>query len=353
MDESHGAVPEPDSSTVVDFPAPAPTISTSSSLLHALTAPPPKPPRTSPPPFYNPYPYEPQWKLDRTLAKHEQHFFHHREDYWMRDIRGFKIRHVKLRVVTVVINGVAERQARVRRALEEERLARPPPPAVGMAEMAGAVDFATADGQRGIPVKMLLASRRALESGMQNPKWKCFTDWHRDTEWVRIKWPAYPEHTAPRSILVTRRVNLRRPRRPVTRLELVVELAGVITQYYSEATALEPAPEYAHLALGPGEGRVSLYGLLMVGLRPAPDGVFDIVLELNSASADMKPRVVHRISAADLDALLPAESRPSSPAPLEVEAAGPSSAEGAGAAATPADAQMPVPKVERSATPTL
>ncbi|KAH9857568.1 hypothetical protein C2E23DRAFT_804835 [Lenzites betulinus] len=215
--------------------------------------------------------------------------------------------------------------------------------------MVGAVDFATADGTRGIPVRMLMASRRALHSGMQNPKWKCFAGWHRDTEWVRIRWPAYPQHVAPKSIVVSQRVRFKKPRRPVTRLELAVALAGVITEYYSEATSLEPAPEYAHLALGSAEGRVSLYGLLMVCLRPAADGIFDLVLELIGDEDAMKPRIVRRIDVAELDNLIAVpDVRLDSVPPPE---AGPS-IEGVSGAG-PAGPETTVLKVERASTPTL
>ncbi|KAI0373232.1 hypothetical protein BV20DRAFT_963051 [Pilatotrama ljubarskyi] len=34
---------------------------------------------------------------------------------------------------------------------------------------------------------MLLLSRKAVERGIRDSKGRCFEDWHRETEWVRIK----------------------------------------------------------------------------------------------------------------------------------------------------------------------
>lgn len=176
----------------VAHPTPPPADSSSSSLPHALSAPASARTSSSPPPEYNPYPYDAQYQIDRQLSEHEQEHFHRRQDNWMRDINRCIIDDIKLRVFMTVVNGVKARQDALTRAREEERLRRPPPPGpppgdVSVAEMVGAVEFATADGTRGIPVRMLMASRRALQSGMQNPKWKCFAGWHRDTEWVRIR----------------------------------------------------------------------------------------------------------------------------------------------------------------------
>lgn len=87
-----------------------------------------------------------------------------------------------------------------------------------------------------------------------------------------------------------------------------------------EAVPLEPAPEYAHLALGPAEGQVSLYGLLMVCLRPAADGIFDLVLELIGDEDAMKPRIVRRIDVAELDNLIAVpDARLDSVPPPEVD----------------------------------
>lgn len=45
---------------------------------------------------------------------------------------------------------------------------------------------------------------------------------------------------------------------------------------------MEPHPAFAHLALGKGDGRISLYGLRMMGLRATPRAIFDLELELDS-----------------------------------------------------------------------
>ncbi|KAI0628722.1 hypothetical protein C8Q77DRAFT_1033564, partial [Trametes polyzona] len=244
-------------------------------------------------PFYNPYPYPPTWKLLRKTNAREIHFWEKRQDEWGWDLDHrpyhFEVFH---RIRGTFIAGVLRRQKEAKKQWEDEQLARAPPPEPGAISGAGAVEFATADGTKGIPVKMLLASRRALERGLLNPKGRCFEDWPRDTEWVRIQWPAYPDHVPVRSVVISKRVTTKRPRRPITRLELAIELAGLLTQYYSVAISLEPAPAFAHLALGPSEGRISLYGLRVQGIRPAADGIFDLVLELNVDEEGAPPRIV-------------------------------------------------------------
>ncbi|KAI0355045.1 hypothetical protein OH77DRAFT_1377259, partial [Trametes cingulata] len=233
-------------------------------------------------PFYNPYPYPPQWKLGRKADKREIWFWHHRQDEWRSDVEGYPLQHMTNRVFQFALMRIKQKQAEAKKKWEDEQLARPPPPTPGQLDTGTYIEFATVDGKRGVPVKLLLLSRKAIERGIQDPKGRCFENWHRDTEWVRIQWPAYPDHVPARSILVSqRKATTYRPRRPVTRLELAVSLAGVITQFYSDVTRLEPDPAFAHLALGPAEGRISLYGLRMIGIRAAPDGFFDMTLEVD------------------------------------------------------------------------
>ena len=48
-----------------------------------------------------------------------------------------------------------------------------------------------------------------------------------------------------------------------------------------EVSAMEPHPAFAHLALGPSEGRLSLYALRMKGIRAVSQGLYDLELELD------------------------------------------------------------------------
>ena len=49
---------------------------------------------------------------------------------------------------------------------------------------------------------------------------------------------------------------------------------------------MEPHPAFEHLAFGSGEGRVSLYGLRMMALRAAENGIYDLQLELDTSESD-------------------------------------------------------------------
>ncbi|KAL1947269.1 hypothetical protein VTO73DRAFT_14230 [Trametes versicolor] len=267
-------------------------------------------------PDYCPYPYPPSWKRSRTVCQQEADMFADPESHWMylvTRLGGF-MPHQNNRVWQAITYGIALKQAEARKALEDEALARPTPPVPGGVDDVAASDivFMTADGRCGLPVKMLLTGRRALERGMRGPKVRCFENWPNDTEWVRIQWPAYPDHEPTRHIVVSKRMRSERPRRPVTRLELVVALAGVITQYYAEVTKLEPAPAFAHLALGPAEGCISLYELRLMYLRPAPDGVFDIVLELDTEDESAPPPAAEGSSVKDASTSEEPEDKPRS-----------------------------------------
>ncbi|KAI0668439.1 hypothetical protein C8Q78DRAFT_1081304 [Trametes maxima] len=251
-------------------------------LSYAL-APPPRrvvPPQAS---LYNPYPYPASWKFEDKADSDELWFWNHRADVWAKDVDGLRLRNfLDIRILGAVTYAIARKQVEAKKAHEDELLAAPSPPQPGVLGEGIAVDFATASGERGIPVKMLMMGRRALERGMMEPKGRCFEGFGQDTIWVRINWPAYPDHVPSRSVLVSMRVSVKNPRRPVKRLELAVSLSGLVTQYYSEVSTLEPAPEFTHLALGPAEGRISLYGLRMIGILAAPDGTFDMLLEVDT-----------------------------------------------------------------------
>ncbi|KAI0781425.1 hypothetical protein BD413DRAFT_608572 [Trametes elegans] len=279
----------------VTHPVPTPAPTASSSLLHALATepptPPPRPPRrvrTSPPPGYNPYPYPQQWYLWGKLDPGELRFYHRRDDYWLHDIDGYKIKHVCDRVFCLATTRIEQMQRATRQREEDARLARPPAPEpLAPAEAAGVrVDLAEVDGTPGLPARLMVSTRRALERGMLDPKAQCFANWPRDTLWVRVKWAAYPQHEPVRPITVTIRRGKKHPRRPATRLEVALELAGILSQFYSDVSELEPAPECAHLALGPGEGRISLYALRMMGIRATPDGVFDMLLKTQNTGGE-------------------------------------------------------------------
>ncbi|KAI8999080.1 hypothetical protein BD414DRAFT_476932 [Trametes punicea] len=314
MDTNYGIIPDPDLPPVV-HPAPVPAIvsSSESSLLHALAyelpilrpRAAPKRARTSPPPFYNPYPYPPQWRLMRVADDHEINFWRRRQDLWHQDVMGWQLYHIQCRVFGVVTSKIAKKQWEIKKQLEDARLAAQPPPDAGTVDQGTGVEFAMAEGKRGLPAKLLISTRRALERRMQDPKGKCFQDWPKETIWVRIKWPAYPDHEPSRSIFVALRAGGKRPRRPITRLELAVSLAGLLSQYYSEVSSLEPAPAFSHLALGPAEGRLSLYALRMMGIRLASDGVFDMMLELDHGDEEHdQPLLTQRVSIADMDNLI-------------------------------------------------
>nr|VWP01465.1 Putative Rab/GTPase [Ganoderma boninense] len=45
---------------------------------------------------------------------------------------------------------------------------------------------------------------------------------------------------------------------------------------------MEPHPAFTHLALGPGEGKVSLYALRLMGIRAGSGGCFDLDVELDT-----------------------------------------------------------------------
>ncbi|KAH9890581.1 hypothetical protein C8Q73DRAFT_704850 [Cubamyces lactineus] len=322
MQSNYGVISDPDLPPIA-HPAPLPTIS-SSSLLHALAydtarLPPRstettrKPPSPNPPPLYNPYPYAPRWRLDRAAHDFESNFFHTRQDRWHLGLDGMRLIYVDRRNALIIRRGIMQRQFEAQKRYELELFdARAPVKVESGSDSITVVVFMTAEGgQRGLPAKMLLSTRRALERGMQDPKGKCFVESsYGDKIWVRLKWPAYPDHEVKKVILVTIRAGHNRPRRPITRLELVVALTAILTQYHSEVSTLEPSPAFAHLALGQGEGRLSLYALRMIGIRVAPDGVFDLMVELdnggegNPAAANYERTHQESVSFADMESLI-------------------------------------------------
>ncbi|KAI0324689.1 hypothetical protein GY45DRAFT_1438900 [Cubamyces sp. BRFM 1775] len=284
--------PDPDLSPVA-HPAPVPAVS-SSSLLHALASETARlPPRINeerrkpptPEPVYDPYPYPATWGLERAANCTECDFWNTRQDQWHLGLDGYRLHYVDSRNAYVIRRGIMERQYEAKRRHDRELFdARPPDKVKVESDSVWVVEFAMAEGgKKGLPAKMILSTRRAVERGMEDPKGKCFVGSpFGDKILVRLKWPAYPDHEVKKAVPVTILAGHKRPRRPVTRIELAVALTAMLTQYYSEVSALEPSPAFAHLALGQGEGRLSLYALRMIGIRLAPDGVFDLMLELDN-----------------------------------------------------------------------
>ena len=118
-------------------------------------------------------------------------------------------------------------------------------------------------------------------------------------------------------------------RRPVTRMEFLVSLGSFFTQYYAvssfssrarfhsshavgtrpqEVSNMEPHPAFAHLALGPGEGKVSLYALRLMGIRAGMGGCFDLDVELDT----VQPK-----ASSDDEAAADGAITPASPAPAD------------------------------------
>ncbi|RPD59264.1 hypothetical protein L226DRAFT_441575, partial [Lentinus tigrinus ALCF2SS1-7] len=252
-------------------------------------------------PHYNPYPYGRTWRLERPVLGDEQQMWYHREDEWMKISTGGWNEDLRKRIFNTLVIGIRDKQRVARNRWEEEQLrersppvplrATPPPELEhlpvdpdSLVDHRFDFEFMTAGQEKGFPVRTLLSGRRAIERNMHLPRGRVFDDYYQDNVWVRIKWPAYPDHEPARSVLVTLRGGGRnRKRRPSTRLEFSVALAALITRYYNEVSAMEPHPAFEHLALGSGEGRISLYGLRMMGIRAAENGIFDLQLELDTS----------------------------------------------------------------------
>ncbi|RDX52858.1 hypothetical protein OH76DRAFT_1433680 [Lentinus brumalis] len=313
--------PENDSSptwkpTLTSFLHTAPTAS-ASELLSALEDRPThlssRYTRTSPPPHYNPYPYGRTWRLERPVLGEEQYLWYHREDEWMKLSTGGWNSDLRKRIFNKYVTGIRDKQHAARKEWEEQQLREKSPPIPlratpprelehlpidpdSLVDHRFDLEFMTANQEKGFPVKTLLSGRRAIEKNMHSPKGVVFDNYYQDNIWVRIKWPAYPDHEPARSVLVTFRcAGKSRRRRPCNRLEFSVALAAVITRYYDEVSAMEPHPAFEHLALGPGEGRISLYALRMMGLRAAENGIFDLLLELDTSDADAQSSSVDEV----------------------------------------------------------
>ncbi|KAI1783417.1 hypothetical protein LXA43DRAFT_903615 [Ganoderma leucocontextum] len=315
-------------SKIPDFPSlappatadsPVPSASTSStsssSLASAFIEPaqrPRRPPRTEPPSWYNPYPYARSWTLERRVTQQELWSWHHREDDWPRvDSGGAWLLDIKHAVWSVYTNGVRARQHAACREWEEARLLENQPMTPkrkGDGVSHGRdVRFQTFDWEEGIPVKALISGRRALQHFLRDANTEPFKGLGYDTIRVRMKWPAYPDYEPDRQIVITARKGRGKvKRRPITRMEFLVSLGSFFTQYYAEVSKMEPHPAFAHLALGPGESKISLYALRLMGIHAGTGGCFDLDLELDTvepkASSDDEPE-------ADGDAML------ASPAP--------------------------------------
>lgn len=77
---------------------------------------------------------------------------------------------------------------------------------------------------------------------------------------------------------------------------------------------MEPHPAFTHLALGPGEGRISLYALRMMGIRAGPKGIFELELELNGA----QPSSQDAPTTAESSSVVPAQEVKAEPDPVAV-----------------------------------
>ncbi|KAJ2974564.1 hypothetical protein NUW54_g11874 [Trametes sanguinea] len=109
------------------------------------------------------------------------------QDVWHQDAYGLPLYQVYRRVFGVVIAGIAKRQLEAKKQLEDARLKAEPPPEPGTVDEGTFVEFVASDGRRGLPAKLLLSTRRAIERGMHLPKAKCLGGWPKDTIWVRVK----------------------------------------------------------------------------------------------------------------------------------------------------------------------
>lgn len=178
---------------------PAPSTSTSSASSSSLAAafsepapPPRRPPRTEPPAWYSPYPYPRSWTLGRRVTQEELWAWHHREDDWPRvDGGGAWLIDIKHAVWSVYTNGVRARQQAARREWEEARLLANPPMAPkrkGSGVSHGRdVRFQTFDWDEGVPVRALIAGRRALQHLLRDANTEPFKGLRYDTIRVRMK----------------------------------------------------------------------------------------------------------------------------------------------------------------------
>ena len=82
---------------------------------------------------------------------------------------------------------------------------------------------------------------------------------------------------------------------------------------------MEPHPAFAHLALGPGEGKISLYALRLMGIRAGAGGCFDLQVELDTVQP--RPNSDDEWDADPVGDTAPAVSRSTSPALADGESA--------------------------------
>ncbi|TBU57085.1 hypothetical protein BD310DRAFT_574338 [Dichomitus squalens] len=264
----------------------APPYSASSSLASALTvpAPRPRPVRTEPPSWYNPYPYPRNWTFKKRLTQQETWDWNHVEDQWMHDKESDK-RIVEVRDTTYqrYIAAVAARQTAARQEWEESQLLTNPrmvPGPEGESEKPSQdVYFETFYRDKGIPMGAVIAGRRELQHCLRDANKLPFKGSKCDT----IKWPAYPDYQPDRRIFITTRTGKKKVgRRAATKTEFIISLGSFFAQYYAEVSKMEPDPAFAHLALGPGEGKISLYALRLMGVRAGPGDCFDLDVELDT-----------------------------------------------------------------------
>lgn len=176
---------------------PSPSSRTSASSLdsaldgdfHSRRPPSNKPARThtSPPPFYQPYPYPKQWTLERKLDQRERSFWHHREDEWTHNIHGKFVLDVRHRTWCVFTDGIRKRQRTAAHEAEEAKMMQRATDGEGTADEADDLALETNDGSDGLPVRTLMSGRRAIEAVLKSSKAKVFESSAHDTIRVQIK----------------------------------------------------------------------------------------------------------------------------------------------------------------------
>lgn len=202
-------VEPPAASPLEPTPAPAPGPSTSSSELSSAPEDGPTQlslpsTQTSPPPHYNPYPYDRTWRLYRPVLGAEQYLWFHRDDEWMKFSMGGTNAILQWRIFSQIVLNIREKQRLVRKEWEEEQVrARSPPipmPTTPPRELEHLpidpeslidrrfdMEFMTASEEKGIPMRTLLSTRRVIQMNIPSPRGKVFENYYQDNIWVRIK----------------------------------------------------------------------------------------------------------------------------------------------------------------------
>ena len=158
---------------------------------------------TSPPPHYNPYPYNRSWTLHRFVTAEEQRQWHNREDEWLKYTNGEWNLDLRRRIWNKLVAAIRRKQYAAKKQWENQQVHEKPPavpPAPTELEHERLpvdaespidhrfdLEFMTVDNQKGFPVRALLSGRRAIERMMQSAKGKVFENYSQDNIWVRIK----------------------------------------------------------------------------------------------------------------------------------------------------------------------